>query len=186
MSDLQPLLSRARDFAAWDTNPATRALHEAAAAYLAPSAATSAAPAPRRPMSSPRADWDPASLAASFGSPLEFGTAGLRGPMGAGSACMNEVTVMQAAQGIVAHLLATLPDAAARGLVVGYDHRALMGLTSRRFALLTAAACAAKGVRVHLFRCLVATPLVPFAIRRLGAAAVRGKGRSTFAGPGIC
>ena len=137
-------------FAAWDTNPATQPLHEAMRAECAsPSAVTKEA----------------------FSSRLEFGTAGLRGPMGCGLRCMNEVTVMQAAQGLVAHLLVAFPDAPSRGLVVGWDHRAQGGLTSRRFALLTAAVCAARGVRCHLFSALVATPMVPFAILRLGAAA---------------
>ena len=174
--DLTAALSRARDFASWDTHPTTRALHAAAASYL-PSSPPLTPAAPPRSLSSPLPNWCPASLSASFSASLEFGTAGLRGPMGAGSACMNEVTVMQAAQGIVSHLLSSLPGAADRGLVVGFDHRALLGLTSRRFALITAAVCVSRGVRVHLFRDLVATPLVPFAIRKLGAAAVRACSR---------
>jgi phosphoglucomutase/phosphopentomutase len=137
----------AASFAQWDTNPTTRALH------------------------AQHATWDGAALSRAFGARLEFGTAGLRGPMGVGCARMNEVTVMQAAQGLVAHLLEAVPGAAARGVVVGYDHRAQGGLSSRRFALLTAAVCLARGVRCHLFEGLAATPLVPFAILHLGAAA---------------
>ncbi len=153
-SQTEAMLAAARDFAGWDTNPHTRALHAALA------------------------DGDAASpaLQRAFGTSLEFGTAGLRGPMGPGSACMNEVTVMQAAQGLVAHLLAehataSGTTAAAPSVVVAYDHRAQGGLTSRRFALLTAAVCVARGVRCHLFSALTATPLVPFAILRLQAAA---------------
>jgi phosphomannomutase len=142
----------AASFAAWDTNPATRELHAALAAG-----------APDAP-----------ALAAAFGASLEFGTAGLRGAMGAGSARMNEVTVMQAAQGLVAHVLAAHAPAASGeppAIVVGYDHRAQGGLTSRRFALVTAAVCVARGVRCHLLGALAATPLVPFGILRLRAAA---------------
>jgi len=141
------LLARARDYAAWDPNPETRAAHAGAAA------------------------WPADELTRAFGSRLEFGTAGLRAAMGPGSARMNEVTVGAAAQGLVAALLAAVPDAASRGIVVGFDHRALGGLSSRRFALLTAAAARARGVAVFLFGDLVATPLVPFAVLRLRAAA---------------
>ena len=42
---------------------------------------------------------------------LEFGTAGLRGLMGAGSSRMNDLTVMQTTQGLCAHLLKTVPGA---------------------------------------------------------------------------
>jgi phosphomannomutase len=101
---------------------------------------------------------------------LEFGTAGLRGPMGVGFNRMNEVTVLQAAQGLVAHLLATGGEAAkAAGIVIGYDHRSRGSLNSHRFALMTAVAAVSRGMRVHLFDRLVATPLVPFAIRKTGA-----------------
>ena len=145
------MLAAARDFAAWDTNPATRELHAALA---------SGAP-------------DAPALLAAFGASLQFGTAGLRGEMGAGSARVNEVTVMQAAQGLVAHVLAAHPQGSAEppAIVVGYDHRAQGGLTSRRLALVTAAVCAARGVRCHLLSAPAATPLVPFGILHLRAAA---------------
>ena len=48
--------------------------------------------------------------AALLGPRLQFGTAGLRGPMGAGSACMNDLTVLWATQGLAAHLQRTLGD----------------------------------------------------------------------------
>ena len=47
---------------------------------------------------------DEAALGKMMGSRMAFGTAGLRGPMGAGYSCMNEVTVLQCTQGIVAYL----------------------------------------------------------------------------------
>jgi phosphoglucomutase/phosphopentomutase len=142
-------LSRAAQYASWDLNSRTRALH---------------ASAPQ---------WPAAELSAAFGGPLEFGTAGLRAAMGPGSARLNDVTICAAAQGLVAALLAGVHDAAARGVVIGWDHRAAasFGLSSRRFALLTAAVALERGVRVFLYGELVATPLVPFAVTRLGAAA---------------
>ncbi len=77
MATLEALKATAAQFIAWDINAETRG---AAAALLA------------------RADADPAPLAAAFGSRLEFGTAGLRAPMGPGYARMNDLTVLQTAQ----------------------------------------------------------------------------------------
>jgi phosphoglucomutase len=56
---------------------------------------------------------------------LAFGTAGLRGPMGAGYSRMNPVTVLQCTQGIVAYLEKTndLGKLKSDGVVIGYDHR---------------------------------------------------------------
>jgi phosphoglucomutase / phosphopentomutase len=137
--------SAARQYVAWDVNEETRAQAQA----LLDAGATSA-----------------------FASRLEFGTAGLRGPMGPGFSRMNDLVVLQTAQGLAAYLVAVFGDRARTGgLVLGYDHRSRGSLNSRRFALLTAAAALRAGVRVHLFRRLVATPLVPFAIRHLGAVA---------------
>lgn len=141
------LLSRAAEFALWDPNPFTRASHASASS------------------------WSSEELTASFGSRLEFGTAGLRAAMGVGSARMNEVTVTSAAQGLIAHLLATEVDTCTRGIVIGYDHRAMGGLSSRRFALATAVAAVARGVRVAFIGRLAATPLVAFAVRHLNAVA---------------
>lgn len=65
-----------------------------------------------------------------FLSRLEFGTAGLRGRMGAGFACMNDVVVIQACQGLLEYLQKTIPDLNAKGVVIGYDGRHY----SKRFA----------------------------------------------------
>lgn len=103
---------------------------------------------------------------------LEFGTAGLRGPMGPGPIQMNDLTVIQAAQGLIANMLSKFGDAAKTdGIVLGYDHRARGTLNSKRFAILTAAAALTKGVKVYMFSKFVATPLVPFSIRKFGAVA---------------
>lgn len=113
-----------------------------------------------------------AQVNALFTGNLEFGTAGLRGPMGPGPVRMNDLTVIQAAQGLIAHMLEAFGDGAKTGgIVLGYDHRAKGTLNSKRFALLTAAAAVSKGVRVYMFSKFVATPLVPFAIQKFGAVA---------------
>src|SRR5688572_17729267 len=65
----------------------------------------------------------PGDLAARFTGRLQFGTAGLRGAVGAGPQRMNRLVVRQAAAGLLEHLLDTMPDAAERGVIIGYDAR---------------------------------------------------------------
>lgn len=98
---------------------------------------------------------------------IAFGTAGLRGPMQAGFACMNSLTVIQASQGLAAYLLKTEKNAKTRGVVIGRDARH----NSEKFAKLTAAAFVAKGIKVWWYESPQHTPLVPFGVRELGAAA---------------
>ncbi|KAI0284001.1 hypothetical protein BGY98DRAFT_949931 [Russula aff. rugulosa BPL654] len=97
---------------------------------------------------------------------IEFGTAGLRGRMEAGWSRMNDLIVIQASQGLCAYVLEHVDDARHRGAVIGYDHRH----NSERWARLTAAAFLDKGVKTYLYRDLVHTPMVPFGVKRLGAA----------------
>ncbi|EIN07648.1 hypothetical protein PUNSTDRAFT_88245 [Punctularia strigosozonata HHB-11173 SS5] len=97
---------------------------------------------------------------------IEFGTAGLRGKMEAGWARMNDLTVIQASQGLCAYVLKNVKDAATRGVVVGHDHRH----NSERWAELTATAFIAKGIKVYLHQGLVHTPMVPFSVKSLHAA----------------
>ena len=66
---------------------------------------------------------DEAALEDRFRSELEFGTAGLRGLLGAGPNRMNRAVVRRATAGVARHLLATVPDAARRGVVVARDAR---------------------------------------------------------------
>lgn len=98
---------------------------------------------------------------------IAFGTAGLRGPMQAGFACMNSLTVIQASQGLAAYLLRTEHDVKARGVVIGRDARH----NSEKFAKLTAAAFVAKGIKVWWYETPQHTPLVPFGVRELNAVA---------------
>lgn len=87
---------------------------------------------------------------------IKFGTAGLRGRMGAGANRMNALTVGRAAAG----LAATLKK---KSVVIAYDNR----LNSRYFAETAAAVLLAAGVQVRLFPTLVPTPLLSFAVRQL-------------------
>ena len=107
-----------------------------------------------------------AELAERFGRRLEFGTAGLRGLLGAGPNRMNRAVVIRTSLGFVRYLLGQVPDASNRGIVVGYDARRM----SRTFAEDAAGVFAAAGVRVHWFDHVVPTPLVVFAVGALGAA----------------
>ena len=107
-----------------------------------------------------------AELAERMAGPLEFGTAGLRGVLGAGESRMNRAVVIRTGAGLARHVLASVEGAAGRGFVVGCDGRRL----GRAFAEETARVLAGAGLRVHLFRGFVPTPLVAFAVRELGAA----------------
>ncbi|ORY07529.1 hypothetical protein BCR34DRAFT_489346 [Clohesyomyces aquaticus] len=98
---------------------------------------------------------------------IAFGTAGLRGPMKAGFACMNSLTVIQASQGLAAYLLEHEQNVKTRGVVIGRDARH----NSEKFAKLTAAAFVAKGIKVWWYEVPIHTPLVPFGVREFNAAA---------------
>lgn len=102
-----------------------------------------------------------------FGARLEFGTAGLRGVVGAGPNRMNRAVVLQTTRGLADWLLAQGEGVASRGVVVGYDAR----LSSLGFAEDTAAVLAAAGIPVHLFDTEVPTPLVAYAVLALRASA---------------
>ena len=98
---------------------------------------------------------------------LEFGTAGLRGVVGAGPLRMNRAVVIRTSRGLADHLLATLPDAKDRGVVVGFDARP----DSRRFAADAVGVFGAAGLRVRWFPTPQPTPIVAYAQKVLDAAA---------------
>ncbi|XP_048480513.1 phosphopentomutase [Plutella xylostella] len=90
----------------------------------------------------------------------KFGTAGLRGKMAAGFKCMNDVVVLQTAQGLCSYLKKVCNQGQLRnGFVVGYDGR----YNSERFAELTAKVFISNSIPVHLFSAVCPTPLVSFA-----------------------
>ena len=104
---------------------------------------------------------DDEELKGRFGSDLQFGTAGMRGIMGAGSNRLNRYTVRRAAQGMAAWLSGTdLPQKAA----IGYDSRH----NSQLFAEVCAVAFAEAGIQVWLYDRLAPTPMLSFAVRELG------------------
>lgn len=98
---------------------------------------------------------------------IAFGTAGLRASMQAGFARLNSLTIIQASQGLAAYLLDTVAGVKHKGVVIGHDAR----YNSDKFARLTAAAFVAKGIRVWWYEETVHTPLVPFGVGALSAAA---------------
>ncbi|MGY5029981.1 phospho-sugar mutase [Streptomyces sp. 900116325] len=104
-------------------------------------------------------------LAARFAGTLQFGTAGLRGELGAGPMRMNRSVVIRAAAGLAAYLKA---QGRAGGLVViGYDAR----YKSADFARDTAAVMTGAGLRAAVLPRPLPTPVLAYAIRHLGAVA---------------
>jgi phosphomannomutase len=144
------LLGRARAWAAQDPDQGTRSELEALVSA---------------------AEQDPdgeaaTDLADRFAGRLEFGTAGLRGALGAGPNRMNRVVVQRAAAGLASYLLEK--GAGSRDtVVVGYDARH----RSDMFAQDTAAVMIGAGLRGVLLPRALPTPLLAYAIRRLGCVA---------------
>ncbi len=138
-------LSQARAWLAEDPDPQTR---EELAALL--------------DAGTPQAAED---LADRFSGTLQFGTAGLRGELGAGPMRMNRAVVIRAAAGLAAYLTA---QGQGGGLVViGYDARH----KSYDFAVDTAAVMTGAGLRAAILPGALPTPVLAFAIRHLGAVA---------------
>ncbi len=101
-----------------------------------------------------------------FYTALSFGTAGMRGVLGAGLNRMNIYTVRQATKGLSDYIL-SIPGAAEKGVVIAYDSRRM----SPEFAKETALVLAAGGVTAKLFPSLRPVPVLSFAVRHLGAIA---------------
>nr|WP_203600442.1 phospho-sugar mutase [Streptomyces sp. SID10853] len=140
------MITRARTWQAEDPDPDTR---EELARLIEAAAASG----------------DTTELAARFSGTLQFGTAGLRGELGAGPMRMNRAVVIRAAAGLAAYLKA---QGRAGGLVVvGYDAR----YKSADFARDTAAVMTGAGLRAAVLPRPLPTPVLAFAIRHLGAVA---------------
>ncbi len=96
---------------------------------------------------------------------LEFGTAGLRGILGAGTNRMNKYVVRRATAGFAVYLLKKYGDAAkTRGFAIAYDCRN----RSTEFALETALTMASYGIKAYLYSMISATPLLSYTVRELG------------------
>jgi len=91
---------------------------------------------------------------------LEFGTAGLRGVLGAGTNRMNTYTVCQATQGLADYLNSKYEAAS---VAIGYDSR----INSDVFSKQCAEVLAANGIKTYIFKTLMPTPMLSFAIMRL-------------------
>ena len=102
-----------------------------------------------------------------FASRLEFGTAGLRGVVGAGPAMMNRLVIRETSAGLGDYLLREVAGAADSGIVVAYDGRP----DSRQFARDAACVFAALGITVYLTEGVAPTPVAAFGVVQLGAAA---------------
>ena len=113
------------------------------------------------------ASEDTRELADRFVGRLEFGTAGLRGAMGAGPNRMNVMTVRFTAAGLARSLLASVPGAQEAGVVIGYDARRHSDQFARESALVLAGA----GIRVRLLPRALPTPVLAFAVGHLRCAA---------------
>ncbi|ENM5892877.1 phospho-sugar mutase [Vibrio mimicus] len=108
-----------------------------------------------------------AQIAERFQSRLEFGTAGLRGKVGCGPNRMNRLVIQETAAGLGHYLIAQLPDAKKRGVVIGYDGRP----DSKQFAHDTASVLTSLGIKTYLTYQVAATPIVAFGVRLFNAAA---------------
>ncbi|MBQ0078431.1 MAG: phospho-sugar mutase, partial [Eubacterium sp.] len=99
-------------------------------------------------------------IADAFGKDLKFGTAGLRGVMGAGTNRMNEFVVRRATQGLSDHLNANYENPT---VAIAYDSRN----NSREFAIESARVLAGNGIKTYIYEELMPVPVLSFTVRRL-------------------
>lgn len=98
---------------------------------------------------------------------LTFGTAGLRGKLGAGTNRMNELVVARATLALARVIKEDGENFAKRGVAIAHDSR----IKSKEFAMLCARVLASEGIKSHLYDTLKPTPMLSFAVRHLNAAA---------------
>ncbi|MBQ3378510.1 MAG: phospho-sugar mutase [Clostridia bacterium] len=110
---------------------------------------------------------DDGEISQRFGRSLQFGTAGLRGIMGAGTSRMNIYTVGHATQAMARLIMSNGSEAMARGVCIAYDSRR----HSEEFARHAACVLAANGVKTYIFESLRPTPELSFAVRYKNAIA---------------
>lgn len=96
-------------------------------------------------------------ISTAFFKDMEFGTAGLRGTVGAGSNCMNIYTVGQTTRAICEHLKKT----GGKSIAVSYDSR----IMSKEFAELVACICAKNNITTYLVKDMMPTPFLSFLVR---------------------
>lgn len=98
---------------------------------------------------------------------LNFGTAGIRGIIGAGTNRMNKYVVRRLSTAIAAHILSKGTKAKKDGIVIGYDSRNF----SEEFAKEAAAVFAGNGIKVYLHTEIIPVPVLSFSVRHLHCAA---------------
>ncbi|MCD7832391.1 MAG: phospho-sugar mutase [Lachnospiraceae bacterium] len=101
-----------------------------------------------------------------FYTELEFGTAGLRGVIGAGTNRMNQYVVQKATQGL-ANYINKVSDSQPKSVAIAFDSRHM----SPEFADFAALTLAANGIKAYVFESLRPTPELSFAVRELGCIA---------------
>lgn len=99
-----------------------------------------------------------------FHQSLKFGTAGLRGKLGAGTNRMNVYNVAQATQGFADTIAEAGDEAKKKGVAIAYDVRH----KSEEFAKVTAEVFAANGIKVYIHKEIQPTPVCSYTIRKLG------------------
>ena len=109
-------------------------------------------------------EGDQAKLEDAFYTNLEFGTAGMRGIIGAGTNRMNSYIVRQATEGLARFIEERGEEAKKQGVVIAYDSRH----KSPEFSLEAAKTLGAHGIKTYLFESLRTTPELSFAVRHLG------------------
>lgn len=110
---------------------------------------------------------DTDALEDAFYTDLEFGTAGMRGIIGAGTNRMNLYTVRQATEGLARFIEKRGEEAKKQGVVIAYDSRH----KSPEFSMEAAKTLGAHGIKTYLFESLRSTPELSFAVRHLGTSA---------------
>lgn len=108
---------------------------------------------------------DPEKCQDAFYAPLEFGTAGMRGILGAGINRMNIFTIRQATEGLARFMDAEGMETKRRGVAIAYDSRHM----SPEFAMEAAKTLANHGIPAFVFESLRPTPELSFAVRHLNA-----------------
>ncbi|MBR5785699.1 MAG: phospho-sugar mutase [Clostridia bacterium] len=98
---------------------------------------------------------------------LDFGTAGIRGVIGAGTNRMNKYVVRRLSTAIAAHILSKGTKAKKDGVVIGYDSRNFSDV----FAKEAAAVFAGNGIKVYLHTDIVPVPVLSYSVRQLRCAA---------------
>lgn len=100
-----------------------------------------------------------------FYQPLSFGTAGMRGLLGAGINRMNIYTVRQATEGLASLMDSLTDDVKQRGVAISYDSRHF----SQEFAFESAKVLGAHGIKAYVFESLRPTPELSFTVRHFNA-----------------